>query len=61
MLDLPVESSQSNEALLFEALTDRIPPAATKLSLVLTPRLDDKKAVKKPQPTVRPAVRPASK
>jgi hypothetical protein len=39
MLDLPIESSQSNSALLFEAMTDRIPPKDTKLSLVLTPRL----------------------
>jgi hypothetical protein len=39
MLDLPIESSQSNEALLFEALTDHIPPTGTKVSLVLTPRL----------------------
>jgi hypothetical protein len=39
MLDLPIESSQSNSALLFEAMTDRIPPKGTKLSLVLTPRL----------------------
>jgi hypothetical protein len=60
MLDLPVESSQSNEALLFEALTDRIPPSGTKLSLVLTPRLEEK-AAKKTQPTVRPTVRPATR
>lgn len=39
MLDLPIESSQSNSALLFEAMTDRIPPKGTKLSLVLTPHL----------------------
>jgi len=44
MLDLPIESSQSNEALLFEALTDRIPPTGTKVSLVLTPRLEGKGA-----------------
>ncbi len=58
MLDLPIESSQSNEALLFEALTDKVPPSGTKVSLVLTPRLDEK-AAKKAQPVVRPAAKPA--
>ena len=54
MLDLPVESSPSNDALLFEAITDQIPPQGTKVSLVLTPRLekggakDAKPADKKP-------------
>jgi hypothetical protein len=40
MLDLPVESSQANNALLFQAFTDKIPPKGTKVRLVLTPRLD---------------------
>jgi hypothetical protein len=48
MLDLPIESSQSNEALLFEALTDAIPPLETKVTVVLTPRLDDKAKSKPP-------------
>jgi hypothetical protein len=39
MLDLPIESSQSNSALLFEAMSARIPPKGTRLSLVLTPHL----------------------
>lgn len=39
MLDLPVESSQANSALLFEANTAKIPPRGTRVSLVLTPRL----------------------
>ncbi|HEX4147397.1 MAG TPA: YdjY domain-containing protein [Pirellulales bacterium] len=39
MLDLPIESSQSNNALLFEAMADRIPSKGKRLSLVLTPRL----------------------
>ena len=39
MLDLPIESSQSNESLQFEALTDQIPPVGTKVSIVLTPRI----------------------
>lgn len=39
MLDLPVESSQANEALLYEAFTERIPPVGTRVRLVLTPKL----------------------
>ncbi|MBI2825341.1 MAG: hypothetical protein HYX69_11705 [Planctomycetia bacterium] len=60
MLDLPIKSSQSNDALLFEALTDRIPPVGTKASIVLTPRLDEK-AAKPKAPTVKPAARPNGK
>jgi hypothetical protein len=44
MLDLPVESSQGDASLLFQAFTDRIPPKGTKVRLVLTPRLDKKDA-----------------
>jgi hypothetical protein len=39
-LDLPVESSQSNDSLLFRAFTDHIPPLGTRVRLVLTPKLD---------------------
>jgi hypothetical protein len=39
MLDLPVESSQSNEELLYEAFTEHIPPIGTRVRLVLTPKL----------------------
>ena len=39
MLDLPIESSQSNDALLFTAFTERCPPRGTKVRLVLAPRL----------------------
>lgn len=39
-LDLPIESSQANEGLLFEAYTERIPPLGTKVRLVLTPKAD---------------------
>ena len=35
-LDLPVESSGSNEMLLFEANTEKLPPVGTKAYLVLT-------------------------
>jgi hypothetical protein len=43
MLDLPIESSQSNTALSFVAKTDAIPPRGTKVRLVLAPRLEEKK------------------
>jgi hypothetical protein len=39
-LDLPIESSQANDALLFSAFTERIPPRGTAVRLVLIPRLD---------------------
>ena len=39
MLDLPIESSQANEQLLFQANTERMPPVGTKVRLVLTPKL----------------------
>lgn len=38
MLDLPIESSQSNEALLFEAFADRVPPPGTAVELILSGR-----------------------
>jgi hypothetical protein len=40
-LDIPVESSQSNEALEFEAFTERIPPLGTPVRLVLKPVLKE--------------------
>lgn len=39
MLDLPVESSQSDAALLFEAHTEHIPPRGTEVFLILKPKL----------------------
>lgn len=39
MLDLPIESTQSNEGLLFEPFTDRIPPIGTPVRLVLKPKV----------------------
>jgi hypothetical protein len=36
-LDLPIESSQSNDALLFEAFEGRVPPRGTRVELILTP------------------------
>jgi len=38
MLDLPVESSQANADLVFEAFSERIPPKGTKVRLVLVPK-----------------------
>jgi hypothetical protein len=53
-LDIPVESSQSNDALEFEAFTERIPPLGTPVRLVLKPVL--RKAGSKEQ-----GARPANK
>ena len=36
MLDLPIQSSQDNAALMFEAFTERIPPVGTPVRLVLS-------------------------
>jgi hypothetical protein len=40
-LDVPIESSQSNEGLLFEANTDAIPPGGMPVRVVLKPVLKD--------------------
>jgi hypothetical protein len=37
VLDVPVPSSDSNDALLFEAITERIPPVGTPVTLLLKP------------------------
>jgi hypothetical protein len=53
MLDVPIASSQSSDQLLFEALTENIPPKGTKVRLVLIPRQEKKKeqpAPEKPAP-----------
>jgi hypothetical protein len=42
-LDLPIESTQANEELLFAAFTENIPPLGTPVQLILKPRLDSKK------------------
>ncbi len=39
MLDLPIESSQATEALMFRAFAERIPPLGTPVTLLLTPKL----------------------
>lgn len=40
LLDVPIESSQTNEALMFEAFTERIPPRGTPVTLILKPKLE---------------------
>ena len=37
MLDLPIESSDANEALLFQAFEGRVPPPGTAVELILAP------------------------
>jgi hypothetical protein len=36
MLDLPIESSQSNEALLFDAFEGRVPPKGTAVEMIFS-------------------------
>lgn len=36
MLDLPIESSQANESLLFEAFAGRVPPTGTRVEMILS-------------------------
>lgn len=58
MMDLPIESSQSNEELLFTPFTERIPPQGTRVLVYLKPVVDDKEkkddakadAEEKPEP-----------
>jgi hypothetical protein len=38
-LDVPIESSDSDAALMFEAFTEHIPPLGTPVTMVLTPKL----------------------
>ena len=46
MLDLPIESSQATEALMFRAFAERIPPLGTPVTLLLTPKLPKKEEPK---------------
>jgi hypothetical protein len=43
MLDLPINSSKSNDDLAFEAHTERIPPLNTPVTMILEPVLEKKK------------------
>jgi hypothetical protein len=52
MLDLPIESSQANDELAFEALTENIPPRRTPIRLYFIPDLTDQQ--QEPQETTTP-------
>ena len=54
MLDLPVESSQTNADLLFHAFTENIPPKGTKVRVVLLPRVMKKAEETKPAEDAKP-------
>ena len=54
MLDLPIESTQTNQGLFFEAFTEQIPPLGTPVRLVLKPRLRNNDSLPKPQTPPRP-------
>jgi hypothetical protein len=49
MLDIPIESSQSNAELAFEAFTERIPPLGAPVRLILKPKLKERGAGSKEQ------------
>ena len=42
MLDLPIESTQTNSGLMFEAFTENIPPIGTPVTVILEPQLKTK-------------------
>jgi len=42
MLDVPVQSSQGNDQLMFKAFTKRIPPLGTPVTMILTPKRKEK-------------------
>lgn len=52
MLDVPIESSQANEGLLFAADEAKIPPLGAPVRLVLSPPRDD--GEKEPEPAAKP-------
>ena len=47
MLDIPIESSQSNLELAFEAFTERIPPLGAPVRLILKPKLKEQGATQR--------------
>lgn len=56
-LDLPIESSQANAGLMFEAFTENIPPRGQPVRLVLIPKIEEQKekqdaAQEQPEPEV---------
>ncbi|OHB68082.1 MAG: hypothetical protein A2V70_18600 [Planctomycetes bacterium RBG_13_63_9] len=56
MLDLPIQSSQANSELLYRPFTERIPPLATPVTLVLRP-----KPIEKPPKQQQPEVKKPGK
>jgi len=50
MLDLPIESSQANSALMYQTLTSAIPPLGTPVTLILTPKTENSESEEKPTP-----------
>ena len=59
MLDVPVRSSDSNAALLFDAFTERIPPIGTPVTIILTPRRDRPAEEGSDQPAKKAGEKPA--
>jgi hypothetical protein len=62
MIDIPIESSRSNEELAFQTFSERIPPLGTPVRLVLKPKLERPGAGSK-EPEVKnsdAAARPAA-
>ena len=55
MLDLPIESSQANTALMFKAFTERIPPLGTPVTLILTPKPAEAKPAEAKPAEAKPA------
>ena len=47
MLDIPIESSQSNMELAFAAFTERIPPLGAPVRLILKPKLNERGATQR--------------
>jgi len=52
VLDLPILSTSTNEELLFEAFTERIPAVGTPVTMILTPK--PPKPETKPEPAAKP-------
>lgn len=50
MLDLPIRSSESNNALMFQANREKIPPLGTPVTLVLKPKKVEQKQAKPEKP-----------
>lgn len=60
MIDLPIRSTDTNAALLYEAFSERIPPRGTEVALVLTPKPWKKPAAADDGPVEAPAVEEAA-